>query len=69
MTVASAAPVTPIFGAPRRPKIRIGSRIILVIAPQSWDVMLKIVLPVEVSSLSKKICPNRPKDKIITVLK
>ena len=30
ITVATAAPVTPIFGAPSRPKIRIGSRIMLV---------------------------------------
>lgn len=35
ITVATAAPVTPIFGAPRRPKIRIGSRIMLVNAPHN----------------------------------
>ena len=69
ITVATAAPVTPIFGAPRRPKIRIGSRMMLVMAPHSWEVMLKMVFPVDVSRRSKKNCPSRPKENIITVLR
>ena len=69
MTVATAAPVTPIFGKPIRPKIRIGSRMIFVIAPHNWEVILKMVLPVEVSSRSKQICASSPIEKIITVLR
>ena len=67
--VATAAPVTPIFGAPRSPKIKIGSRMMLVIAPVSWEVILKMVLPVEVRRRSKKTCASSPKEKIMTVLK
>jgi len=53
MTVATAAPVTPMAGHPSRPKIMIGSRMILVRAPHNWEVMLKSVFPVEVRRRSK----------------
>ena len=36
MTVAAAAPVMPIFGKPNRPKIRIGSKMMLMTAPVVW---------------------------------
>ena len=62
ITVASAAPDTPIFGAPRSPKISMGSRIILMIAPVLWVIIVSNVLPVDVSSLSKMNCANIPKD-------
>ena len=68
-TVATAAPVAPSLGKPSSPKIMIGSRMIFVMAPQSCEVMLKIVLPVEVSTLSKKISAKIPNEKIITVLR
>ena len=51
------------LGNPRSPKIMIGSRMIFVMAPQSCEVMLKIVLPVEVSTLSKKISAKIPNEK------
>ena len=69
MTVAAAAPVTPILGHPSNPKIMIGSKIIFVIAPHNCEVILKIVLPVEVSRRSKNIWESSPKEKIMTVLK
>ena len=39
-TVAAAAPTIPSFGAPSRPNISIGSRIILIIAPVPCVIML-----------------------------
>ena len=33
ITVATAAPATPIFGNPIRPKIKIGSRMMFITAP------------------------------------
>ena len=69
ITVATAAPVTPILGQPKRPNIIIGSRIIFVIASHSCDVMLNMVRPVDVNRRSKKICASSPKENIITVLK
>ena len=36
MTVASAAPATPMAGKPRRPKIMMGSRMIFTTAPVIW---------------------------------
>lgn len=39
ITVAQAAPAMPIFGKPSRPKMRIGSRMIFVIAPTSCVIM------------------------------
>ena len=39
-TVAAAAPTIPSFGAPNRPNISIGSRIILIIAPVPCVIML-----------------------------
>ena len=46
MTVASAAPETPIAGHPSRPKIMIGSRMMLTIAPVIWLHIWYTVLPV-----------------------
>ena len=53
--VAIAAPATPIAGMPRRPKIMIGSRMILMIAPVIWLIMLYTVLPVDWRSRSNII--------------
>ena len=36
ITVAAAAPATPILGIPNMPKIRMGSRMMLITAPVSW---------------------------------
>ena len=40
ITVAKAAPVTPILGKPIRPKIRIGSKMMLMTAPVVWVIMV-----------------------------
>ena len=53
VTVATAAPATPRRGAPKRPKIRMGSRMMLVRAPRSWVHMDRWVRPVDCSSRSK----------------
>ena len=39
-TVAAAAPWMPILGNPIRPKIRMGSRMMLMMAPVPWVIML-----------------------------
>jgi len=49
MTVATAAPATPIFGQPSRPKIMIGSRMMFVIAPTIWPIIESFVFPVDCS--------------------
>ena len=54
MTVAAAAPATSIRGKPNRPKIRIGSRMMLMTAPMSWVIMEYSVRPVDCSSRSKQ---------------
>ena len=64
-TVATAAPATPIRGAPHSPKIRMGSMTMLMMAPNSWVHMARLVRPVDCSSRSKqnwlKIPTERPK--------
>ena len=62
MTVAAAAPATPIFGKPKSPKIMMGSRIRLMMAPVVWVHMVSRVLPVAWSSRSKVICPKIPNE-------
>ena len=54
-TVAAAAPATPISGKPNRPKIMIGSKMILRMAPVPWVNMVYMVRPVDWSSFSKVI--------------
>ena len=65
MTVATAAPLIPSLGMPHNPKIRIGSRIILIIAPVACDIIVYSVLPVAWSSLSKINCEKIPNEKIM----
>ena len=65
ITVATAAPVTPIAGKPNQPKIRIGSIIMLIIAPVPWVIMLKIVFPVDCINRSKVICKKIPMEAIV----
>jgi len=45
-TVAIAAPATPMAGMPNMPKMRMGSRMMLLTAPTSWKIMGQIILPV-----------------------
>ena len=59
-TVATAAPAIPMRGIPKYPKIRIGSRMILMIAPVDWVIIVYMVLPVACSSLSKVVCRKIP---------
>ena len=40
MTVARAAPATSIRGKPNRPKMRMGSRMMLMMAPVAWVIMV-----------------------------
>ena len=69
MTEANLTGESIIFESDAPGGLKIGSKIILVTAPVSCDVMLKIVLPVDVNKRSKKNCVNNPNEKIITVLK
>ena len=40
ITVATAAPFTSSLGNPKSPNIKIGSKIILIIAPTPWVIMV-----------------------------
>ena len=62
MTVASAAPATSMRGKPSQPKIRIGSRIMLITAPVICVYMASFVRPVDCSSRSKQNCAKMPMD-------
>ena len=53
MTVAMAAPRMPIAGQPSKPKIMIGSRIILATAPMMREIMDSTVSP----TACKSRCP------------
>ena len=61
-TVAAAAPATPIFGKPKRPKIIIGSKMMLMTAPAAWEIILYTVRPVDCSRRSNVIWKIAPKD-------
>ena len=67
MMVAAAAPATPMRGMPNRPKIRIGSRMMLRIAPSPWLTIVSTVRPVLCSVRSKWIWKNRPTQPSITM--
>ena len=60
--VAIAAPATPGLGKTPIPKISIGSRIILIMAPVNWDIILWKVRPDDCRRRSKVIWKNRPKE-------
>ena len=45
-TVAAAAPATSILGKPKSPKIKMGSKMMLMMAPIPWVTMVYKVLPV-----------------------
>ena len=66
-TVAYAAPATPSFGKPNRPKIMIGSKMMLMTAPVVWLIMLSCVRPVDCSILSKVSWQNSPSDSPVTI--
>ena len=61
MTVATAAPKTPSFGAPSRPKMRMGSRMMLTMAPDIWLSIWNTVRPVTWMSRSRQIWKNMPR--------
>ena len=69
MTVAMAAPATPSFGAPSRPKIRIGSKMILMMAPVACEIMEYTVRPVDCSIRSNVIWNCRPMQQQSTMLR
>ena len=62
-TVATAAPITSSRGKPSRPKMRMGSRTMLVTAPRIWVHMDRWVRPVDWSSRSKVNWQNRPMEQ------
>ena len=66
--VAYAAPATPIFGTPNRPKMKIGSRMMLAIAPTPWLTIVSSVRPVLCSRRSKRICMKMPIEPSITMV-
>ena len=66
ITVARAAPVTPMAGAPSQPKIRMGSRTMLRAAPVTWASMGTKVLPRACSSLVQWDSTNSPSDPAST---
>ena len=47
ITVAMAAPATSKRGKPNNPKIRMGSRMMLIPAPKIWVNMVRTVRPVD----------------------
>ena len=69
ITVAIAAPLTPIRGKPSRPKIMMGSRIMLVRAPHSCVTMDSTELPVACSIRSWKIATNSPVLNTVTIVR
>ena len=60
MTVASAAPATSIRGKGPRPKMRMGSKMMLVTAPTAWEIMDWTVRPVAWRMRSSVTAPNSP---------
>ena len=67
MTVAVAAPATSILGQPNHPKIMIGSRIRLMMAPAICENILSSVFPVDCNRRSQVICKKQPMDKTATI--
>ena len=63
MTVATAAPATPIFS----PKIKTGSRMMLMIAPKPWVYILRRERPVPWSSRSYMIWQNMASEPAVTM--
>ena len=66
MTVAAAAPFTPMAGQPSRPKIIMGSRMRLVTAPVSIKTMGQIILPVACNIFSTASSIKQPKENTHT---
>ena len=63
MMVATAAPATPIFS----PKMKMGSRMMLMIAPSPWVYILSRERPVPCSSRSYMIWQNIPSEPMVTI--
>ena len=56
-------------GHPSKPKIMMGSRMMLVSAPQSWVTMESTELPVACSIRSKKMARKRPVLQAVTMVR
>ena len=63
MTVAAAAPATPIRGKGPRPKMSTGSMTMLMTAPTPWVHMVRAVLPVDWSRRSNMTLRKRPAEQ------
>lgn len=68
ITVATAAPLTPMAGKPNRPKIIMGSRMMLVMAPSAWSSMGKIIEPVDWNTFSMQMWIKEPAQKVRQML-
>ena len=60
ITVAMAAPAMPMAGRPNHPWMRMGSRMMLMIAPMDWVIMVCTVRPVDCSSRSPRMDAKQP---------
>ena len=69
MTVATAAPATPMAGIPKPPKINSGSNIMFNTAPMPWVIMVYMVRPVAWRRRSNRISPKRPKENRVQICK
>ena len=66
-TVAIAAPAVPMAGRPHQPKMKKGSRMMLVTAPNICVHMESLVSPVDWSSFSMVICMYMKSDPMVTM--
>ena len=66
-TVAYAAPATSSLGKGPSPKIRIGSKMILVMAPTAWTIMKSVAFPVDCSSRSTAISWKTKTDRTLQI--
>ena len=63
-----AAPRMPMAGRPKYPKIRMGSRMMFVTAPDMSTAMEPFVRPVEERSLSTNDWSISPKEQVVTMV-
>jgi hypothetical protein len=65
--VAIAAPATSSRGAPSKPKMRIGSKMILITAPVRLQIIGAIIFPVDCRIFSKTTCIFKKNEPMQTI--
>ena len=65
ITVATAAPATPMSNT----KMKMGSRMMLIMAPAPWVYMERMLCPVPCSSRSSIIWPKAPAEQPMTIMR